>query len=163
MNPYLLQAVLAGLPLLGWVLDAKSGVLWGGTGVLIFMASTCLFFILRPILPERFYRLSFFLLLFFVGSSAIEFSKHLLGNSAFILPASLCVLTPPDFFRKQRRPRLLAKKNLIRGFYFWVLLAGHGVLSEGAKQLGIHFAAHPAGSFFLLGLAMVLLPEGIKK
>ena len=163
MNPYLLQAVLAGLPLLGWVRDAKSGVLWGGMGVIIFMASTHLFFILRPILPERFFRFGFFLLLILIGASGIEFLKQELGVAAFILPASLCVLTPPDFFRRQRSSKLLAKKNLIRGFYFWALLAGHGILSEWVRHLGIHFAAHPAGSFFLLGLAMALLPEGVKK
>lgn len=164
VNPYLLQAVLASLPLLGWVLDLKSGVLWGGMGVLILMACTYLFFFLRLLVPERSYRLSFFLLLFLIGVAGAELLKQELGNPAFILPVSLCVLTPPDFFRNKRSSGLLAKKNLIRGFYLWILLAGHGALSEwGLKGLGVHFAAHPAGSFFFLGLAMVLLPEGIKK
>lgn len=164
MNPYLVQAILAALPLLGFVLDFKNGMLWGGAGLTIFVACTYLFFILRLLLPERFYRIGFFLLLILLGSAVTQFLKSELGTYAFLLPVSLCVLTPVDFFRKRRRSKLLAKKNWLRGFYFWGLLVGYGALSEWLlRGLGIHVAAHPAGSFFLLGLAMVLLPEGIKK
>ena len=164
MNPILRQALLASLPLLGAAVDLRSGVLYGGVGVTIFLVSTFIFFVLRPVIPDQFYRLSFILLIFLLGLSGIEWLKKGLGYSAFLLPASLCILTPPDFFRRPRNWKRLMGKNLASGFYFWILLAGHGTLSEFlGKELGVHLAQHPAGSFFLLGLAMTLLPERFKR
>lgn len=164
MNPTLLRALLAGLPLLGLALDLRSGILYGGAGLLILFVTSLCFFALRPMVPERFYRLSFLIPLFLLGLGGIGFLKETMGYPALLLPASLTLLTPPDFFRKQRSWKRLMRKNLLSGFYFWIFLAGHGALSEALREgLGLHFAGHPAGSFFLLGMAMIFLPDEVKR
>jgi len=164
LNPILVRALLAGLPLLGLVANLRSGVLYGGIGLLTLLVTSLCFFALRLVVPERFYPLSFLTPLFLLGGSGILFLQGTVGNSAFLLPASLTLLTPPDFFRKQRSWKRLLGKNLLSGFYFWIFLAGHGALSEALREgLGLHFAGHPAGSFFLLGMAMIFLSDGVKR
>ena len=153
MNPILLRALLAALPLLGVTLGAKSGFVYGWVGASIFILTTSIFFMLRPALPRLAHRLSFLLLLLVLG----VIGQELLSLSPLLL-ASLLFLPSPEFLHLPGRIGEMAKKMFLTGFSFWGFLAGHGILSgllgSGA---GIRFFQLPAGSYFLLVLVLVFL------
>ena len=148
MNQTLLRALLATLPLLGLSLEAKASILFGGLGAGILILAVLFFLLFHMALPLTLHRLSFLLLLLFVG---------LLGNKFFSLPfifvVSLCVLAPPDLFRAKKLWSRIAMKTLLTGALFWGLLAALGCFS------GFQFFKNPAGSYFLLGAALVFVPK----
>jgi hypothetical protein len=155
MNQTVLRALLATLPLLGLSLEAKASFLFGGLGAGILVLAVLVFLLFHVALPLTLHRLSFLLLLLFIG---------LLGNKLFSLPfifvASLCVLAPPDLFRAKKLWSRIATKTLLTGALFWGLLATLGCFSDwGSQALGFQFLKNPAGSYFLLGAALVFVPK----
>jgi len=99
-------------------------------------------------------RLSFFLLL--LGFTV--FTAKMLPLS-FLLFVSLVLLSSPDLFQKQKHWQGTARKSILTVFAFAIFLGIHGFLAEelGLKA-GMGFFAHPAGSYFLAGLALVMFP-----
>lgn len=153
MNSLLLRALLASLPVLGLALDPQSGLLCGTSVLLALLLATLIFLTLHPLLPRVLHRLSFFLLLWVLGVVGIEFF-----SIPPLLLVSLTLLPLPDLFREPKKRKRIWEKTLFTGLYFWAFLVGHalvtGLLGRG---MGIPLFHEPAGSYFLLGLAVTFL------
>lgn len=164
MSSILWRTLIAVLPLPGLVLTVKDGFVYGILGGALLLFVILLFFLIHRLIPERMFRLSFFLLLILVGVRAVEWILSSSNPLSFILLASLALLTPPDLFRKQRNWRRIAGKSFLTAVSFWFFLAGHGIFSELlGRGLGIQFFQNPAGSYFLAGLLVTFLPPGVRK
>jgi|GEM_PF-2466898 len=155
LNQGLLRAVLASLALFGLALDSRAGFFYGSVGFWALLASTLVFLSVRPILPGTIHRTAFFLLLLFFGVIGAE-----LTSLSPLLLAGLCILAPPDLFRPGKNKGRVVRKTLFTSFIFWMILSGHGIVTEFfGKKAALPFFQLPAGSYFLAGLALALLPK----
>ncbi len=161
MNLLIYRTLWSVLPLLGLVPGMKSGVFYGTVGAGIFLAAVLLFMVSQPFFPSPLHRLLFCLILLSGGVPALRFLAPEAGTFSFFLLASLAVLAQPELFRKRKNLSKMIQKNLLAGCAFAVLMAAHGILSQGMS--GILIFPSPAGSFFLLGLASIFLPGEMKK
>ena len=159
MNPVLLRALLAALPLLGVTLEWENGFVYGGMVVGILFLSALIFSSLSFVIPQPLYRISFLLPLI-LGAAGIEIILGGRGSPAPLLLASVCLLTNPDLFRNQKNWTRVAKKTFLASLYFWMLVTGHGILCDLlGSGMGIRFFQIPAGSFLLIGMALALIPK----
>ena len=147
------RALLASLPLLGFTLRAKSGLLYGTVVSSVLLSGTLIFIAIQAALPNTLHRLSFLLLLLVLGVIGAE-----LFSLSPLLLVSLLGLLPTQFSPRGENWDRRTGKTLAACFFFWALLAGHGILSE---LLGLHwgigFFQFPGGSYFLFGLLLVLM------
>ncbi len=163
MNPILSRTLWVTLPFLGLVTGMKDGLLYGAFGAGIFFAAILLFLALQPFAPVQFHRLLFYLILLTAGVTVLRLLLPQAGVFGLFLPASLCLLAPPELFRKRKNPLKILERNLWAGSAFWALVAGHGILSEWIRRTGIQLFPTPAGSYALLSLAATLLPRKVRK
>ncbi len=158
MNQLFLRSLLAALPLLGLSLKLRDAFLFGGLAAGILILTVFLFLVFHFVIPESLRRLSFLLLLLFFV---------VLGERLFHLPfvfvGSLCLLTPPDLLRIEKNWLKISTKTLLAGTLFWALLLAQGFFSDWAgSRIGFQFFQTPAGSYFLIGLGLALVPGGTR-
>lgn len=155
LNQGLLRAILASLALLGLTLNSRAGLLYGSLGFWVLLASTLIFLACRRVLPKRAHRIAFFLLLLFFGVIGTE-----LSSLSPLLLVSVCVLASPDLFRPGKKGGRIVHKTLSTSFLFWMILSGHGILTEFLGQkIALPFFQLPCGSYFLAGLILAFLPK----
>jgi hypothetical protein len=153
MNPLLLRALLAALPVLGVTLKMRDGFLYGTVGAGIFLLAALIFLAIKFALPAAVHRLSLFLLLLVLGVIGMK-----VFSLSGIFLASLLLLPLPELFRRRGRLERVGGKVLLAGFCFWALLTAHGALSHllGLK-LGLGLFQMPAGSYLLAGFLPLFL------
>lgn len=153
MNPLLLRALLAALPLLGLASKPWPGVVYGAFGFGIFLVATLIFLGIHFAIPQTLHRLSFFLLLLVFGVIGSE-----LFSVSPLLLAGLFFLPLPELFRRRKKWDPILRKTLLVGFSFGVILAGHGILTNLLGVGGrVPLFQLPAGSYLILGLALAFL------
>ena len=149
MSPFILRAVLASLPVLSLARKSETGLLYGIAGAGVLILSGSVFFLVRHLLPRTAERVSFILLLL---TFALAAEKILQVSVLFLV--SLLILSPPELFQKRNAWKGAAKKIIWSALFYLAFLSFHGVLSEAlGLGAGIRFFQHPAGSYFLSGLA----------
>ena len=164
MNPLLLRALLASLPILGFVLDSRSGFLYGVAGFGILLVSTIIFLGLHRLIPKNVQQLFFFMILLASGMAGRRFLFGSQDGAASFLLVSFCVLALPDLFRNSKKARPILRKTIWVGFFFWIFLTVQGALSEiFAKRLGILFFQLPSGNYLFAGLALACFSQKRKK
>lgn len=153
MNPLLVRALLAAIPLLGLTRSIQSAVLYVAVVTALFLLTALIFFTIRPVLPEILQRLSCFLIVGVLGVIGVRFFS--LSPLALV---SLSILPPPEFFRRRKNWSRLTGKIFLLAFSFGALLAGHGIFSGLlGREMGGRLFQLPAGSYFFLGLVLPFL------
>ena len=150
MNSCLLRALVAVLPLLGFSLEARGGLVYGVVGAGLFLVAVFWFLLVRPLLPRSVERVGYFLFLLglVVAAEKIFSSSHLLLVSLFLL-------SPPELFQRRKRWDVVASQAVLISCFFFIFLAVHGAVAEGlGLKAGIPFFRHPAGSYFLVGFTL---------
>ena len=153
MNPLLLRAFLAVLPVLDRALDLRSALVLGLAVLCPLFAASLVFFTARPALPASLHRLGFFLLalVLILGVGRAPFTGLWGQEGRIFLP--LLILLPPEFFSPRRNWNPVAKHLFFSAFVFWGLLALHGMAAGFPAFSGrFEYFRLPAGSYFLLGL-----------
>ncbi len=162
MSSLILRAVLAALPVLSLAERTKSGLLYGIAGAGILILAGLVFFLVRNLLPRTAERISFLLIL-----SALALAAEKIFQISFLFLAGLLILSPPELFQKRNVWEGAAKKIIWSSFFYLIFLSVHGALAEAlGLRAGIRFFQHPAGSYFLAGLALScgnFLKHGSKK
>ena len=159
MNPLVLRAILAALPLLGFARRIQNGFVYGIVGAGFFIAAIFTFLLIRTFLPRTAERLSFLLLLLVLAMAAEKF----FSVSLFMF-ASLLLLAPPELFQKRKHWKGVARNAIWTSFVFSIFLTAHGFFSEWlGLGAGIKFFQHPAGSYFLAGLVLAGFPQSRSK
>lgn len=140
-----LSVFLAALPLLAFSLEARSGFFYGAVGAGAFLGVRLGFFLISKVLPEYCHRLLFWLLLGAVPLGASEIFEAGSRTPFLLTIVSLLILTAKDDARHVISPAL----------FYWFLLTAHGLVTETLGYfVGLSFFQQPAGSFFLMGLAV---------
>lgn len=164
MNSLFSRALLAALPTLGLVLATRDGVLYGGILFGIFLLTIFVLRFIHRITPAPVHRISFFLLIAVLGVKTIPLLFPSGGPLSFLPLASLWLLAPTELFRKRGNWRRIRQTSFLTSLFFWVLLAGHGFLSEVLGHwAGVHLFQHPAGSYLLAALALTFFPQGVRR
>ena len=162
MSSLILRAVLASLPVLSLARRSETGILYGISGAGILMLASAIFFLVRNFLPRTAERVGFLLLLL---ALAVTAEKILQVSLLFLV--SLIILSPPELFQKRKAWKAAAKKIIWSSLFYLAFLFFHGISSEAlGLRAGIRFFQHPAGSYFLAGLALScgnFLKRGSKK
>ena len=146
MNPIFWRSLLALLPILGWVSEPARGFISGWLGLAVLLSATLIFLKVRPRIPQTFRFLVFFLILLALFTMAREFFPgRTVWKPVPVLLVSLCILADPDLFRIRTRPHWVARKTLLAGLWFWLLLTGHGLLVDGfGRKVGMEIFKLPA-------------------
>ena len=162
MSSLILRAVLAALPVLSLAQRTESGLLYGIAGAGILILAGLVFFLVRNLLPRTAERIGFLLILLTLALAAEKILQI-----SFLFLASHLILSPPELFQKRNAWESTAKKIIWSSFFYLIFLSFHGVLVEAlGLRAGIQFFQHPAGSYFLAGLALScgnFLKRGNKK
>lgn len=154
MNPVLLRAILASLPLLGLAGSAQRGLAYGAAGGGLLLALTLIFLGIRSALPPSVRRLSFFLLLFVTTVILGE-----IFSLSLFLVVSLSFLVLPELFRKPGDWKRITAKTLGTGLFFSAFLTGHGLLADFSRLTGgVDLFRLPTASFLLAGLVLSFFP-----
>ena len=159
MNLLILRVLLAALPLLGLALEARSGLIYGGLAAGIFLLTATIFLLIRPALPRTVQRLVYFLVLL-----ALTILAGRIHSVSFLIFVSLLLLSPPELFQKRRRRNGILRAAVLSSLAFFIFLSLHGLLAQGLGLGGrMRFFQHPAGSYFLGGLTLMIFSTGRPK